>query len=120
MRAQGGLGRRLAALAAATLGCLACVSAAERMRQWEGLPVSALVADRGPADRIVQYPYGGRLYIWEEERATVSTADASGRRTPVGQRRDTGVYREMALVGDDGIIVRTHVESGTKGSTPKI
>ena len=52
------------------------------------------------------------------ETATVAAADATGRRTSVGQRHESRVYREMALVGDNGIIVRTHVENGIKGSTP--
>lgn len=104
--------------ASVVLCLFGCVSAAERMQRWEGHPVADLVADRGPADRIVQYPYGGRLYIWEEERASAASADATGRRAAIGQRRETRMYREIALVGDNGVILRTHVETGSKGATP--
>ena len=98
--------------------CLGCVSAAERFEQWVGRPVTELVAVRGPADRIVQYPYGGRVYIWEEERSSPTAADATGRRTSVGRSREIRVFREMALVGDDGVVLRTHVETGVKGANP--
>ena len=107
-----------AALGAVALCCLGCVTAAERMQQWVGRPVAELVAARGPADRIVQYPYGGRIYIWEEERSSPTSADATGRRAAVGQRSETQVFREMALVGDDGVVLRTQVETGTKGANP--
>jgi hypothetical protein len=118
MSMTGRIGLWFAGLAALALCCLGCVTAAERLQRWEGRPVADLVADRGPADRIVQYPYGGRLYIWEEERDSATSADATGRRTAVGQRNETRVYREIALVGDDGLIVRTQVQNGIKGSTP--
>jgi len=106
------------ALGAVALHSSGCASAGERLQQWVGRPVAELIASRGPADRIVPYPYGGRLYIWEEERSSPTTADASGRRTSVGQRHETRVLREMALVGEDGVIQRTHVETGTRGGSP--
>ena len=118
MSASGGKRVLSTALAGAAVCLLGCVTAAERMQQWEGRPVAELVAVRGPADRIVQYPYGGRLYIWERERSAPMAADATSKRASSGQHLDTRVFREMALVGDDGVIVRTQVENGSKGSTP--
>ncbi len=109
-------GGRLAAmaLAAIALCCFGCVSAAERMQRWVGHPVAELVASRGPADRIVQYPYGGRLYIWEEETLSPGSADALGRGSFAGRQRETLVYREIALVTDDGVIVSTKAERSSK------
>jgi hypothetical protein len=119
MRAIATSRRNASALCAAALLCLGCVTAAERLQRFEGRPVSELIAARGPADRIVGYPFGGRVYIWEEERTTPTSPDATGRRAPTGQAQATQVFRAMALVGDDGIVSRTHVENAPKGSTPQ-
>jgi hypothetical protein len=118
MRA-GIIGRSTLAAAAAGLCCLGCTSSGARMQRFVGRPVAELVADRGPADRIVLYPYGGHVYIWEREQTAVGGIDATGRRAAVGDRRDALVYREMALVGDDGVIIRTYVENtpSVRGST---
>jgi len=118
MSAKGSRRLTSMALAAIALCCLGCVSSAELMQRWVGHPVAELVAARGPADRILGYPYGGRLYIWEKEMASPATADATGRRPSAGQRNETQVYREMALVGDDGVIVGTKAERGSKASLP--
>ena len=107
---------RGAALAAVLLVLLGCTSAAERLRRWEGRPLAELVAERGPASRIVAYPYGGRLYIWEEVVSTTTAGDTMGKRPSVGQQRSTRVYREVVLVGDDGVIIRTSVESGSRSA----
>ena len=119
MRANGTSGRKAAALCAVALLCLGCVTAAEQLQRFEGRPVTELIADRGPADRIVGYPYGGRVYIWEEERTSPTAPDATGKRASTGQKQGTQVFRAMALVGDDGVISRTHVETAAKGSTPQ-
>jgi hypothetical protein len=116
-------GRTRAALGALVLGSAmllasGCTSAAAKLQAWEGRPVSELVAARGKPNRIVSYPYGGRIYIWEEERTGTVAADASGRRQAVGENRAVQVYREMALVGEDGVVLRTHVDTAAKGSTP--
>jgi hypothetical protein len=118
MRASSGTVVGALVLGAAGLLAFGCTSAAAKLQAWEGRPVSEMVAALGKPDRIVSYPFGGRVYVWEEERATAVAADASGRRQAVGQNRATQVYREMALVGDDGVVLRTHAESAAKGSAP--
>lgn len=104
----------LASVAALAFLGLGCASLEQRLQRWEGHPIAELVKDRGPAKRIVSYPYGGRLYIWESERLGGSPPDASGRRSAglAGPRSRT-VVREVALVDDNGVIVRIHVESDT-------
>jgi hypothetical protein len=99
------------AIVAVAIGVAACVSSAQRLQRFVGRPVAELVAERGPAHRIVAYPYGGHLYVWETEAIGGTAADATTRRgltTATGAR----VVREIALVNDSGIVVETRVESG--------
>jgi hypothetical protein len=118
MRARSGSVLGSVVLGTAGLLAFGCTSAAAKLQAWEGKPVSEMVAALGKPDRIVSYPYGGRIYIWEEERSAAVAADVTGRRQAVGQNRASQVYREMALVGDDGVVLRTHADSAAKGSSP--
>ncbi len=117
MRSATRIGARSVGAAAAVL-LLGCVTANQNLQRWVGSPIADVVAARGPATRIVAYPYGGRLYIWEQELMTPSAGDTTGQGAETGMRDGVRVVREIALVGDDGVVIRTQVESTSRSATP--
>lgn len=85
-----------------------CASTAVNDRRWEGHRINELVASIGPADRIMTYPYGGTLYIWEARGTGVEAPDI-GSIDSAPQLADF-VASRVFLVDDSGIIVRTQFE----------
>jgi hypothetical protein len=91
-----------------------CTSLAPKQENWQGHQISELIARRGPADRIALYPYGGTLYIWEKPESSFEAFRA-------GLLDDTArvasfVQREIVLVSDAGIILRTQVTTEPAGA----
>ena len=106
--------QRLATAAALVALTAGCASVAAKQEDWTGHKIGELIAQRGPADRIMLYPYGGTLYIWEKP---------DGPLVPVGS--DTVddapafgglVHREIVLVSDAGIIMRSEVRTEHSGA----
>jgi hypothetical protein len=87
-----------------------CASTAVNDRRWEGHRINELVASIGPADRIMTYPYGGTLYIWELRDTRLEPADAST--IDDSPRLADSVMARVFLVDDNGVIVRTQVDHG--------
>ena len=90
-----------------------CSSSTSGGRQWEGHRISEVVARDGPADRIMAYPYGGTLYIWEAAETHLQAADAStfGNAPQI----ESLVRRRIFLVNDAGVITRAQFETMTGG-----
>jgi len=101
---------------AASLLALAggCTSAMSKPERWEGHRISELIARRGPADRIVPYPYGGTLYIWEKEASSFE-ADR-GTMLDEGSALPGFVQRQIVLVSDSGIIMESEVKAEPAGA----
>ena len=105
--------QRLAAAAAVLALAAGCASLKPKQEDWTGHKISELIARRGPADRIMLYPYGGTLYIWERADATLDARN-------VNSLDDTPpasfVHREIVLVSDAGLIVQTQVTDEPAGA----
>lgn len=99
-----------AVVASMTVLAAGCASTTVDDQRWEGHRIKELIASIGPADRIVSYPYGGTLYIWEGRGTGVDAPDSSTiDDTP---RVKDFVTSRVFLVDDSGIIVRTQFERG--------
>jgi hypothetical protein len=92
----------------------ACTSLARRSPDWTGHRISELIARRGPADRIMIYPYGGTLYIWESEEWPLAGRGPAA----LDESSTPGVliHTDIALVSDAGIILRTQASTKTAGA----
>ncbi len=106
--------QRLAAAAAVLALAAGCATLKPKEPDWTGHKISELIARRGPADRIMLYPYGGTLYIWERPDPTLDARD-------VGSLDDdaaavTYVHREIVLVSDGGLILQRQVTDERSGT----
>ena len=98
------------AMAASLLALAAgCTSAMSKGQHWEGHRISELIERRGPADRIMAYPYGGTLYIWEKQASSFEAARATTLDDSPGLA--SFVQRQIVLVSDTGIIMETQVKT---------
>ena len=91
-----------------------CASTEAKLDQWQGRPISELVAARGEADRIMSYPYGGSLYIWEKRQTRFANGGADSRRG--GAYLEDVVTTQAFLVDEGGVITR--VQSKTAVAAP--
>jgi hypothetical protein len=98
-------------LAAAAMLALAagCASLTPKEENWTGHKIAELIARRGPADRIMSYPYGGTLYVWERPEGTLM--QGGGAFADDASASGNFVHRELVLVSDAGIIVRSEVRT---------
>ena len=106
--------QRLAVAALLLALAAGCTSMTPKREHWEGHPISELIARRGSADRIVSYPYGGTLYIWEKPASSFEANRASvldGTST-VG----SFVQEQIVLVSDTGIILGSQVTTEAPGT----
>jgi len=87
-----------------------CASTEARLEQWQGRPISELVAARGEADRIMSYPYGGSLYIWEKRQTRFAAGGADSRRG--GAYLEDVVTTQAFLVDEGGVITRVQSKTG--------
>jgi hypothetical protein len=87
-----------------------CASTEAKLEQWQGRPISELVAARGEADRIMSYPYGGSLYIWEKRQTRFAAGGADSRRG--GAHLEDVVTTQAFLVDEGGIITRVQSKTG--------
>ena len=98
------------AVAASLLALAAgCTSAMSKGQRWEGHRISELIQRRGPADRIVPYPYGGTLYIWEKPASSFEAARASI--LDESSAFAGFVQTQIVLVSDTGIIMEDQVRT---------
>jgi hypothetical protein len=81
-----------------------CASTEAKLQQWQGRPISELIAARGEADRIMSYPYGGSLYIWEKRQSRIASTGADSRRG--GAYLEDVVTTQAFLVDEGGVITR--------------
>lgn len=86
---------------AAVFGCSSLQSDAQR---WQGRPIADLIAARGEANRIMSYPYGGTLYIWEQRQTRMAGGSAEIARG--GRRFEDMVMMQVFLVDERGVITR--------------
>jgi len=107
MKAARGLAAGLAMIAiVVAAGCASAVGSSQR---WEGHRISELISKDGPADRIVPYPYGGTLYIWETQETRLEAADASSfGNAPHPERL---LRQRIFLVDDAGVITKAQDET---------
>ena len=87
-----------------------CASTEAKLDQWQGRPISELVAARGEADRIMSYPYGGSLYIWEKRQTRFAAGGADSRRG--GAYLEDVVTTQAFLVDEGGVITRVQSKTG--------
>ena len=91
-----------------------CASTQADMQSWQGRPIAELIAARGEADRIMSYPYGGSLYIWEKRQTRFANGGADSRRG--GAHFEDVVTTHAFLVDEGGVITR--VQSKTAVAAP--
>ncbi len=102
-------GTLVLATAAAMLAlAVGCASLTPKEEDWTGHKIAELIARRGPADRIMSYPYGGTLYIWERPEEPLMSGGTIADDTAAP---GTFVHRELVLVSDAGVIVRSEVRT---------
>jgi len=90
-----------------------CASAVGPSRRWEGHRISELISKDGPADRIVPYPYGGTLYIWETQETRLAAADASSLGN--APHLESLLRERIFLVDDAGVITKAEEETSYGG-----
>jgi len=106
--------QRLALAAALVALAAGCTSLMPKHEDWKGHKISELIARRGPADRIMLYPYGGTLYIWETADPTLDAGNAT---SLDGDSAVAGfLHREIVLVSDAGVILQTQVTDEPAGA----
>jgi hypothetical protein len=81
-----------------------CTSTQADVQRWQGRPIAELIAARGEADRIMSYPYGGSLYIWEKRQSRIANGGADSRRG--GAYLEDVVTTHAFLVDAGGVITR--------------
>jgi len=91
-----------------------CTSTQADVQSWQGRPIAELIAARGEADRIMSYPYGGSLYIWEKRQSRFANGGADSRRG--GVHLEDVVTTQAFLVDEGGVITR--VQSKTAVASP--
>ncbi len=106
--------QRLAAVAALLALAASCSSLKLKQEDWTGHQIRELIARRGPADRIVPYPYGGTLYIWEKPEAVLEPAE--GGFSDDSAAAGAFVHREVVLVSDAGVILQSQVTTERPGA----
>jgi hypothetical protein len=91
-----------------------CASTQAKLQSWQGRPIAELIAARGEADRIMSYPYGGSLYIWEKRQSRFASAGEDSRR---GDAYVEDVVRTDAFLVDEGGVI-TRVQTQTAAAPP--
>jgi hypothetical protein len=86
-----------------------CASTQAKLEQWQGRPISELIAARGEADRIMSYPFGGSLYIWEKRQSRIASGGADSRRG--GAYLEDVVTTQAFLVDEGGVITRIQTKT---------
>ncbi len=86
-----------------------CTSTQSDLRRWQGRPITELIADRGEADRIMSYPFGGSLYIWEQRQSRIASGGAESARG--GPRFEDVIMTQAFLVDEGGVITQIQSKS---------
>ncbi len=99
------------ALAAAAIVAACSTASADR---FEGKHIDVALAELGPATRIVPYPYGGTLYIWEarfrEPAGVTRLTTADDQAAPPRVLVD----RTALLVDEAGMVTASLHDSGPR------